>query len=229
MSDQGGIRSWALEDRPREKLLLKGKNALSDAELIAIILRTGTKSKTALQMAMEVLQRAGNNLDELGKLEIHELEQIKGMGTTKAVTLAAVLELGRRRKNQESLSRVAITSSRAAYEYIRQYLEDLPHEEFYMILLNRANRIIRHAHISKGGTSGTVVDNKIVFAEALRSKASALIVCHNHPSGNMVPSESDIALTRKIAEACKLLDMTLLDHLIIGHNKYYSLKDEGDF
>ena len=126
MSEQGGIRSWAIEDRPREKLLLKGKNALSDAELIAIILRTGTKSKTALHMAMEVLQRAGNNLDELGKLEIHDLEQIKGMGTTKAVTLAAVLELGRRRKNQESLSRIAITSSRAAYEYIRQYLEDLP-------------------------------------------------------------------------------------------------------
>jgi len=227
MSESGGILSWAAEDRPREKMLLKGKNALSDAELIAIVLRTGTRSKSALEMAREILQRAHNNLDELGRLDIGELSKIKGMGTTKALTLAAVLELGRRRKEESAVERESFTSSKKVYNYLRQYLEDLPHEEFYVLLLNRANRLIRHVSLSKGGTSGTVVDSKIVFAEALHSKASALILAHNHPSGNILPSEQDIALTRKLKDAARLFDMSLLDHLIIGHNKYYSMQEEG--
>lgn len=222
-----GIRSWAEDDRPREKLLAKGRSVLSDAELIAILFGSGSRNETAVDLAKRVLASKGNNLDELGRMSVKDLTQFKGIGEAKAISLIAALELGRRRKATEPLKRPKIGGSQDAFSEIYPVMADLPHEEFWLILLNRANEVITKNNLSKGGVSGTVVDAKIIFKMATEHLASAIILVHNHPSGNLRPSQADISLTNKLKEAGNILEIPVLDHLIIGNGKYYSFKDEG--
>ncbi|MBB3838377.1 DNA repair protein RadC [Runella defluvii] len=221
------ILSWAEEDRPREKLLLKGKGALSDAELIAILIGSGTRELSAVDLSKIILQKASNNLNELAKLSLKDLMKIKGIGEAKAISIAAALELGRRRKDSDVVRRPKITSSKDAYEQIRSYLMDLPHEEFWVLLLTRSNEVIRPVQISQGGISGTIADPKIIFKSALEHLASSMILVHNHPSGNLKPSEADKELTRRLVTSGKLLDIPILDHLIISELGYLSFADEG--
>ncbi len=222
-----GILSWAEADRPREKLLMKGKAALSDAELIAILIGSGTTSLSAVDVGKALLKAANHNLNELARFSLNDLKKIPGIGEAKAVTIMSALELGRRRKEADSLKREQIRSSQDAYQCIRAELLDLPHEEFWVILMNRANMVLKKVPISKGGVSGTVADPKIIFKVALESSASSLILVHNHPSGNLQPSEADKRLTRKMVEGGKMLDLPVLDHLIFTNHGYYSFADEG--
>jgi DNA repair protein RadC len=221
------IKNWAEADRPREKLLEKGRSALSDAELIAILLGSGTKDLTAVELAKKILHHVGNDLNKLGKLSIKELMQHKGVGQAKAITIAAALELGRRRKEYESKQKTYIKSSKDAYEFISPFLSDLQHEEFWAIYLCRNNSIIHYVKIGQGGISATIADIRIILKTAIEYLASSIIICHNHPSGNIKPSESDISLTNKIKEAAKLLDINVLDHIIFTDTSYYSFADEG--
>lgn len=221
------IKSWAKEDRPREKLLLKGTSALSDTELIAILLGTGTASMSAVDVAKTILQTVGNNLDDLARLSVKDLTKIKGIGQAKAITIVSALELGRRRKETNTQTRPKISGSKDAYDLLKGDLMDLAHEEFWVVLLNRANRIIKKQQISLGGVHGTVADPKIIFKLALEELASGIIVAHNHPSGNLIASQQDIDLTKKLKEAGKLLEIQLLDHLIVAGKNYYSFADEG--
>jgi DNA repair protein RadC len=221
------ILSWAEEDRPREKLLLKGKSALSDAELIAILIGSGTRSLSAVDVAKQILSEASNNLNDLAKFSVKDLKSIKGIGEAKAISIVSALELGRRRKEQEFREKVRITCSNDIYQLMKGELMDLPKEEFWVILLNRANRLIRKEQISSGGISGTVADPKIIFKAALDHRASSVILVHNHPSGNLKPSQADINLTKKMKEAGKLLEIPVLDHLIFGDEGYLSFADEG--
>jgi DNA repair protein RadC len=221
------IKNWSPEDRPREKLLLKGTPALSDAELIAILLGSGTAKLSAVDVAKKVLSHVENNLDSLAKLSVKELMKAKGIGEAKAITIVAALELGRRRKDQSPEEKPKIESSRTAVNLIQGDLMDLPREEFWVLLLNRANRLVKKKRVSEGGVSGTVADPKIIFKLAIDELASGIIIVHNHPSGNLRPSESDIHLTKKIKESGKLLEISLLDHLIIAHDRYFSFADEG--
>nr|WP_299422939.1 DNA repair protein RadC [uncultured Emticicia sp.] len=223
------ILSWAEEDRPREKLLLKGKAVLSDAELIAILIGSGTRELSAVDLSKLILQSVNNNLNELAKLSINDLMKFKGIGDAKAISIAAALELGRRRKESESLKKQKITSSADVYEAIRPYLMDLQHEQFWIILLNRANEVIRPQQISIGGVSGTVADPKIIFKAAIEHLASAIILVHNHPSGNLTPSQADKELTKKVKGGGQTLDIPVLDHLIFSNNGYFSFADEGIF
>lgn len=224
-----GIRSWAEDDRPREKLLLKGKSTLSDAELIAILIGSGNTEETAVDLSKRILQSLNNNLSELAKLTVKDLMQFKGIGEAKAISIIAALELGRRRKDAEPEKRVKITDSQSAFDTIYPHLGDLNHEEFWVIFLNRANAVIGKQNISKGGVSGTVVDPKVVFKMAVQFPASGIILAHNHPSGNLKPSQADHQLTRKLKEAGKALDIPVLDHLIIGERDYFSFVDEAVF
>jgi len=221
------IKNWAAEDRPREKLLLKGTGALSDAELIAILLGSGTTKLSAVELSKIILQHVHHNLNDLAKLTVKDLIKIKGIGEAKAITIIAALELGRRRKEHDPAEKPKIIASVSAYDIIKGDLIDLPHEEFWVLLLNRAHRVIKKKRISEGGVSGTVADPKIIFKLALEELASGVIVVHNHPSGNLSPSQSDIDLTKKLKEAGKVMEIQLLDHLIIAGNKYYSFADEG--
>jgi len=221
------IKEWSLEDRPREKLLSKGISSLSDAELIAIIIGSGNKDETAVELSKRILGSVQHNLNELGKLTVDDLQKYKGIGEAKAISIVAALELGRRRKLSETIDRQKITSSRDIYEVFHPLLGDLPHEEFWIILLNRSNKIIDRQKISQGGISGTVTDIRMILHIALEKLASALILCHNHPSGNHKPSESDIAITQKIKESGSLMEISLLDHIIITDGNYYSFADEG--
>ncbi len=221
------IKSWAEEDRPREKFATKGKNALSDAELIAILIGSGNREETAVELAKRILASVNSNLNSLGKLDLNSLMEFKGVGEAKAISIAAALELGRRRKLSDSEKKVKIQSSKDAFEQVQGFLSDLNHEEFWVMLLDRANQVIGIKNISKGGVSGTVADARLIFKPAIESLASAIILCHNHPSGNMTASRADIQLTKKMVEAGKNLDISVLDHLIIGNNVYYSLADEG--
>jgi len=221
------IKSWSPEDRPREKLLSKGISSLSDAELIAILIGSGTAKLSAVDVAKKVLAYVENNLDSLAKLTVKELMKAKGIGEAKAITIVAALELGRRRKDQSPDEKPKIDGSKTAFDLIKGDVMDLPHEEFWVILLNRANRVIRKKRVSEGGVSGTVADPKIIFKLAVDELASGIIVVHNHPSGNLKPSESDINLTKKIKEAGKVLEIAMLDHLIIAHDRYFSFADEG--
>lgn len=221
------ILSWAEEDRPREKLLLKGKAALTDAELIAILIGSGTVELSAVDLAKVILQKAANNLNELAKLTTKDLMKIKGIGEAKAITIISALELGRRRKESEIVRKPRITCSQDGYEQIRPYLLDLPHEEFWILLLNRANEVIRPVQISQGGVSGTVADPKIIFKVAVEHLASAIILTHNHPSGNLRPSEADKELTRRLSAAGKMLEIPVLDHIIFTDGGYLSFADEG--
>jgi len=220
------IKSWSPEDRPREKLLLKGKSTLSDAELIAILLGSGTSKMSAVEVAKKVLQGAGG-LHDLARLDVKDLTKIKGIGEARAVTIVAALELGRRRKDYEPDEKSKVSGSKDAYEILKSDLLDLPHEEFWVLLLNRANRVIKKYQISQGGVAGTVADPKIIFKVALQELASGIVLAHNHPSGNLTASQADLDLTKKLKEGSKLLEITVLDHLIIAGQKYFSFADEG--
>ena len=221
------ITSWAEADRPREKLLNKGKHALSDAELIAILLGSGSREETAVGLAQLILKSVENNLIELGKCSLAELQKFKGIGQAKAITIAAAMELGRRRQMSDIKEKPQIRSSRDAYNAIAPILIDLPHEEFWVLMMNRSNLVIARERISSGGFTGTVVDSKMVFIKALERKATGIILCHNHPSGNLKPSDADIALTRKLKKAGEALDISVFDHLIVSIRGFYSFADEN--
>lgn len=227
MIDNLPITQWAEDDRPREKMQLKGRHNLSDAELIAILIGSGTKSKSAVEVAKEMLFHFENNLVAFSKATLQELMHFKGIGDAKAITIAAALELGRRRKESTSKSSPKINSSALAFNILRPFFEDLQHEEFHILLLNRANKVIQVKRISIGGLSGTVADGKVIFRDALLQNASGIILAHNHPSGQLIPSEADKSLTRKLVEYGKLIDLIILDHLIVGENNYFSFADEG--
>lgn len=220
------IKQWASEDRPREKLLEKGISALSDAELIAILLSTGTKNLSAVDLAKHILASVENNLHMLGKQTVNDLKKINGIGEAKAITILAALEIGRRRKKSD-LERKKIDSSNVVFEVFQPLLGDLPYEEFWVLYLNRSNGIIDKEKISLGGTAGTVIDVKIILKHGIEKLASGIILVHNHPSGNTKPSDNDRAITTKIREAGKLMDIAILDHVIIGDTKYFSFADEG--
>jgi len=221
------IKQWAPEDRPREKLLHKGTAALSDAELISILLGTGTARNSAVDVARQLLQGSNNSLDDMARMSVAELKKVKGIGTVKAIILAAAMELGRRRKDGATIDKPKVGGSRDAFELLRPELMDLPNEEFWVLLLNRANRVTRKKRISEGGLSGTVADPRIIFKLALEELACSIIVAHNHPSGNLIASQSDIELTRRLKEAGKVMEIQVLDHIIIAGNKYFSFADEG--
>jgi DNA repair protein RadC len=221
------ILDWSEEDRPREKLIQKGKSALSDAELIAILLGSGLPNMSAVDVGKLMLQSADNDLAALAKQSLKQLTKIKGIGPAKAITVMAALELGRRRKDQETPVKVQVTKSRDGYEYMYRHFADLEHEEFNIILLRRNNTIIRYCHISKGGVAGTLVDAKLIFRPAIEELASGIILCHNHPSGNLQPSQADIDLTAKLKKAGETLDISVLDHLIFTNESYYSFADNG--
>ena len=221
------IKTWAEEDRPREKLLLKGKSVLSDAELIAILIGSGTPKLTAVDVGKIILADVGNDLNELAKLSVKDLTKHPGIGEAKAISIVSALELGRRRKETVAAAKTRITCSTDIYNYIKPQLLDLPHEEFWIILLNRANVVMKKESISSGGVAGTVADPKLIFKKALEQLASSIILVHNHPSGNIKPSAADISLTKKMKEAGDFLDLPILDHIIFTDNDYYSFADEG--
>lgn len=221
------MKALAEDDRPREKLLAMGRHSLSDAELIAVILGSGSRHETAMQLAQRMLAESQNSIDQLAKLSPNELRRFKGVGTVKAVNIVAAFELGRRRKDAEVRKKVKIVSSQSAYHLLKKRLSDLPHEEFWILVLNRANLVTREECISKGGISGTVVDIRLICKSAVESKASGIIVAHNHPSGQVEPSEQDKAITKKLKEALQLFEISLLDHVIIGDEKYFSFADES--
>ena len=221
------IKSWPEEDRPREKLSLKGKSSLSNAELIAILIGSGNKNETAVELSKKILSSINNDLNTLGKLTINDLLKFNGIGQAKAITIISALELGRRRKESKVEKKVSIKSSKDAYNIITDVLSDLPHEEFWVIYLNKKNEVLKKESISKGGISGTIADSKIIFKHAIEQLASSIILFHNHPSGNLKPSNADIKLTKKIKETGIMLDTPVLDHLIIGEKDYFSFADEG--
>lgn len=221
------IKEWALEDRPREKLLNKGIGSLSDAELIAILIGSGSKNETAVELAKKILNNVQNNLNELGKLNVEDLKKLKGIGEAKAITIIAALELGRRRKLSEVKSKKKINGSQDVYEYFQPLLGDLPYEEFWILLLNRSNKVIDQHKISQGGISGTVIDVRMILKNAIEKLACSLILCHNHPSGNLKPSDSDIKITAKLKDSAQIMDIQVLDHLIIADNAYFSFADDG--
>ncbi|MFY0671816.1 MAG: DNA repair protein RadC [Bacteroidia bacterium] len=221
------IKSWSEEDRPREKLLLKGKEALSNAELIAILLGSGTKKLTALDVAKQLLDENGNNLNQLSLLSVKELCKLPGIGNAKAVTLLAAAELGRRRK-ADKISQQPLNSSQQVFEYVYPHLADLGHEKFYIVVTNQRMVPLRTINISAGGTSATVVDAKIIFKKFFEVEtATSMFLAHNHPSGNLKPSTQDKTLTQKLVNAAKTMDIQILDHIIVGSLAYYSFADEG--
>ncbi|MFC2125337.1 DNA repair protein RadC [Bacteroidota bacterium] len=221
------IPAWAEEDRPREKLMLKGKSTLTDAELLGILIGSGTRAKSAVDIGKLILQNANNSLNELAKKNVSELEKIKGIGKAKAITIVASLELGRRRKDAFDEKKPQIKSSEDIFQIMKSELLDLNHEEFWIIVLNRANYIIHKERISHGGISGTVADPKLIFKKGLESGGSFLVMIHNHPSGNLQPSEADIRLTRKLKEVGVYLELPVLDHIIFSDDAYFSFADEG--
>jgi DNA repair protein RadC len=222
-----GIKTWAEEDRPREKMMLKGKAQLTDVELLAILIGSGTKSFSAVDIAKQILKENGNNLNSLAKLSIKDLLQFKGIGEAKAIGIVSALELGRRRKEQEPEKQYIVTSSKDIYNLMKSEMLDLSHEQFWIVLLNRRNAVIRKYQISSGGVSGTVADPKIIFKTALEYLASSIILVHNHPSGNLKPSQSDINLTQKLKNAGNFLELPVLDHIIFTDNGYFSFADES--
>lgn len=222
------IKQWAEDDRPREKMLQKGRHSLSDAELLAILIGSGTRDESALEVARQLLASVQDNLVELSRTSVEDLMKQKGIGSARAVSITAALELGKRRTEAEVVAREKISCSRDAFMIFRSTMGDQPYEEFWILILNKANRIVRKCCISEGGISGTVVDPKKIFKIALDKHASSIILGHNHPSGNLQPSEADQKITRKIKDAGNMLDIAVLDHLIIGENGYYSFADQGE-
>lgn len=222
------IKEWAEDDRPREKMLAKGIDALSDAELIAILIGSGDRNKTAVELSKEILHRHDNDLNRLGKVSVKELTNAhRGIGAAKAIAILAALELGKRRSGSEAAKLFSVTSSRDVYRYFHPLMGDLKHEEFWVAYLNQSNRIVLRSKISKGGVSETAVDIRIILKNAIEHLASGLILCHNHPSGNNRPSNADDLFTKKIKEAARLMDIRVLDHLIVCDDCYYSYADEG--
>lgn len=221
------IKNWATEDRPREKMLEKGREALSDAELIAILIGSGNSSETAVDLSRRILKDADDNLINLSQMSINELISHNGIGTAKAVSVVAALELGRRRRFAEAAQQPKISNSKDAFEYFYMHISDLEHEQFWIMLLNPANKVIKVARISVGGVNGTSADPKRIFKIALDNQATAIMLCHNHPSGNVEPSDKDKALTRNIVNGGKLLEIKILDHIIVGINNYFSFADSG--
>ena len=221
------IKNWSPDDRPREKLLLKGIGSLSDAELIAILIGTGTRTLSAVEVARQLLRRANDDLHQLARFSVKDLMKNKGIGAAKAITIVAALEIGRRRKGLHKEETPKLVTSQAVYDLLKPHLQDILHEEFWVVYLNRTNRVITKQQVSRGGVAGTVADPKIILKTAVLELASGIILAHNHPSGNLLPSQQDIELTKKIKEAGKLLEIQVLDHLIFGQAKYYSFADEG--
>lgn len=221
------IKAWAEEDRPREKLLAQGRRTLSDAELIAILIGSGSRTETAVELSRRILASLENDLEKLGKLSVSELSKFKGIGEAKAISIIAALELGRRRRESAAVRTDQISSSRDVYELLRRQFADLNHEEFWIVLLNRSNRVLSRHLISKGGQAGTIADPKIIFQTALENHSASIILSHNHPSGNLKPSQADLQLTRKLKDAGDLLDISVLDHLIFADSTYLSFADEG--
>ena len=221
------IKQWAKDDRPREKVLAKGADALSDSELIAILLTNGTREKSAVDLAKDILRAGKDNLNELGKLSVKELMKIKGIGEAKAITIVAALEIGRRRQAVASREKTVVTSSTDVAHYLQALLKDYRHEVFAVLFLNRANKINHFQVISEGGMTGTVADPRIILRKALEEDAVSIILCHNHPSGSLKPSRADEELTLKIKEAARYFDIKVLDHLIVSDDGYYSFADEG--
>lgn len=227
MSEKIPIKQLSPDDRPREKLLLKGVAALSDAELLAILIGSGSAEQTAVQLCQSILGAVKGDLNQLALLTVHDLMKHKGIGEAKAISIVAALEIGRRRKPANFDQTKAIKSAQDVYQIMKSHFADKEHEEFYSIALSRANKVKSIDVISIGGVSGTVADGKIIFKKALEKSASAIILCHNHPSGNLKPSQSDIQLTNKMKEFGKFIDLPVLDHLIITNEHYFSFADEG--
>lgn len=221
------IKQWAEEDRPREKLVLKGKSTLSDAELLAILISTGTKNESAVELAKRILNNYKNDLNELGKLSVKQLMETKGIGEAKAITIIAALELGRRRQASEIKEKLQLNTGTLVNQYFKTKVTELLHEEFYVLYLNNANRLLGEERISMGGLAGTIADVRIIFSYAIKYLSTSIILIHNHPSGNPKPSQLDIDQTKKIKEAGKLLDIRVLDHVIIAETGFYSFADEG--
>lgn len=221
------IKFWSEDDQPREKMQIKGKTALSNAELLAIIIGSGTKQKSAVELGQEILQSVDNNLYKLGRLSLADFKSFHGIGSAKAISLMAALELGRRRKESDKTPLTKVSSSYEAYKILKTYFEDLEHEEFRILGLSRNNTIIKVELVSMGGRSGTIADGKIIFKSLIEMKASGCILCHNHPSGNLKPSAQDIALTKRLIDFGELVDLNVLDHLIITDQGYTSLMDDG--
>lgn len=219
------IKSWAEEDRPREKLMLKGKSSLSDAELLAILIGSGTVSVSAVELCKQIFSSVNNNLHELAKLNLKDLQKFKGIGEAKAITIMAALELGRRRKEADFEKRTAISCAKDVYVLMQADLMDLPYEEFWILLLNKANQVIKKIQISRGGIAGTVADVRLIMKNAIENLASGLILVHNHPSGNLKPSSQDISLTQRVKQAGELMEVPVLDHLIFTDKGYYSFAD----
>lgn len=221
------IKEWAEADRPREKFVNKGINSLSDAELIAILIGSGNTKESAVELSMRILNDLSNNLHELGRLGINELTSYKGIGSAKAISIIAALELGKRRKLSDIINKKQIDCSKDSYEYFYTFLSDLQHEEFWIMFLNQANKIISSHKISQGGQNSTIINVKIIMKIALEKSAMAIVLSHNHPSGNRQPSKADQIITNKIQDAASLFDIKVLDHIIIADNKYFSFADNG--
>ena len=221
------IKSWALDDRPREKLLAKGKTALSDAELIAILIGSGNRQESAVALSKRILQSVDGNINELAKLSVEKLSTFKGIGEAKAISIITALELGKRRQLETALEKPKITSSKAVFDLMQPIIGDLEHEEFWVLFLNNSNKVLAKTQISKGGLTATVVDVKIILQKAIEKLASGIILCHNHPSENKQASADDLKITTKIKEAAKLIDINVLDHIIVCGNSYISLADKN--
>jgi DNA repair protein RadC len=221
------IKNWAIDDRPREKLLANGSTALSNSELLAILLNNGSKNKSAVELAREILKLGNDNLNELGKLSLNDFMKVKGIGQAKSIIIAAALELGRRRQASSALEKTVVRSSRDIAQYLQATLKDYSYEVFAVVFLNRANKINHFEIISKGGITGTVADPRIILKKALEEDATSIVLCHNHPSGNLQPSKADEELTKKIKEAANYFDIKIIDHIIVSEEGFYSFADEG--
>jgi DNA repair protein RadC len=226
-SSSFSIKNWSDDDKPREKLLHKGRSVLSNAELLAILIGSGTKNETAVALSKRILASTNNNLGELGKISTKQLMKFKGIGEAKAVTIAAALEMGRRRQNETVTRTGKIASSQEVFDLLQPLVGDLPHEEFWIVYLNNSNKVIHKAQLSKGGITGTLVDVRLVMKQALELGAVALILAHNHPSGALQPSEADKSITCKLQKAAESMDIKVLDHVILTQNKYYSFADNN--
>lgn len=223
------ITNWSEDDKPREKLMLKGKSALSDAELIAILIGSGSRNESAVDLSKRILGSVHNNLNALGKMTLQQLMNFKGIGEAKAISIMAATELGRRRRAEDAIELKKITSSKMIFELMQPLLGELPHEEFWVLYLNNSNKVLFKSQQGKGGITGTMVDVRLVFKTALELCATSVILCHNHPSGTLTPSEADKQITKKLKAAGVSLDIQVLDHLIITENGYFSFNDEGIF
>ncbi len=221
------IKHWNEDDRPREKLLIKGKIALSDAELIAILIGSGNRKESAVELSKKILASINNSLNELGKLSVNDLVKFNGIGEAKAISIITALEIGRRRRLEEALEKPKITGSKSVFDVMQPIIGELQHEEFWIIYMNNANKIQLKTQMSKGGITGTIVDTRLIFKKAIELAATGIILCHNHPSGTLKPSISDITLTKKVKNGGDVLDIKVLDHLIITEKQYYSFADEG--